>query len=384
MTRFLGRFLWAASALAAGATGALLGLCGNFTDVNDANFCPFVLEIFDLAITTGTTPTTYSPNDDVTRLQMAAFLSRTVDRALDRSSRRAALRRFWTAQNAGVVGLTTVGAGPEAAAFDGADVWVANTSASTVARVASGSGKLLEVWPGAASPSSVLIAMGRVFVTGLLTPNGSLYAIDPTQAPGSAGGIASNLGGFPREMAFDGGRIWTANFDGSVSIVTPGTSLPWTVTTVTAGFTSPFGALYDGASVWVTDANAARLRKLDANGAILQSVTVGGGPGFPIFDGTNIWVPNSLDSSVSVARAASGAVLATLTGNGLNIPLGAIFDGERVFVANEGGSVSLFKAADFTPLGSVSIGGATAPFGGCADGVSVWIVLNNAGSIARF
>ena len=62
----------------------------------------------------------------------------------------------------------------------------------------------------------------------------------------------------------------------------------------------------------------------------------------------------------------------------------AIFDGERVFVANEAGTVSLFKAADFTPLGSVSIGGGTVPFGGCADGVSVWIALNNAGSIARF
>jgi hypothetical protein len=307
-----------------------------------------------------------------------------VDRALDRSSRRAAMRRFWTAQNAGVLGLTTVGAGPEAAAFDGADIWVANTSASTVARVAAGSGKLLEVWPGATSPSSVLIAMGRVFVTGLLTPNGSLYAIDPSQAPGSAGGIASNLGGFPRAMTFDGGRIWTSNFEGSVSIVTPGTSLPWTVTTVTAGFASPFGALYDGASVWITDAGAARLRKLDANGAILQSVTVGAGPGFPIFDGTNIWVPNSSESSVSVVRATSGAVLATLTGNEVSTPIAAIFDGERVFVANEAGTVSLFKAADFTPLGSVSIGGATVPFGGCADGVSVWIALNNAGSIARF
>ena len=48
-----------------------------FTDVaptssiNDAVAC-----IYELKVTTGTTPTTYSPADDVTRAQMAAFLSR--------------------------------------------------------------------------------------------------------------------------------------------------------------------------------------------------------------------------------------------------------------------------------------------------------------------
>ena len=52
-----------------------------------------VLEIFSLGITTGTTATTYSPSENVTRLQMAAFLSRSVDGTLQRGSRRAALDR---------------------------------------------------------------------------------------------------------------------------------------------------------------------------------------------------------------------------------------------------------------------------------------------------
>jgi len=42
-------------------------------------------------VTTGTSPTTYDPGSAVTRLQMAAFLSRTVDKALQRGSDRAAL-----------------------------------------------------------------------------------------------------------------------------------------------------------------------------------------------------------------------------------------------------------------------------------------------------
>src|SRR6476469_5692261 len=99
-------------ALLGGAGSALLGVCGPFTDVAADAFCPFVLEIFTLGITTGTTATTYDPTSNVSRLQMAAFLSRTVDGVLKRGSRRTALDQFWTTQNATVLGLTTVSSFP--------------------------------------------------------------------------------------------------------------------------------------------------------------------------------------------------------------------------------------------------------------------------------
>src|SRR6478672_8051570 len=90
--------LFAAIAIAGGGTSALVGVCGPFTDVSDATFCPFVLEIFTLGITTGTTPTTYDPASNVTRLQMAAFLSRSVDGVLKRGNHRAAVNQYWTTQ----------------------------------------------------------------------------------------------------------------------------------------------------------------------------------------------------------------------------------------------------------------------------------------------
>src|SRR6478735_7048998 len=118
-----------AAALLTGAAGALLGVCGPFADVSDATFCPFVLEIFTLGITTGTTPTTYDPASSVSRLQMAAFLSRSVDGVLRRGSRRAATDKFWTPQITTTFGLTSVGAAanPYGIRFDGADLWVANS-----------------------------------------------------------------------------------------------------------------------------------------------------------------------------------------------------------------------------------------------------------------
>ena len=370
-----------------GASSALFAVCGPFTDVAADGFCPFVLEIFYLGITTGTTPTTYDPSGNVNRTQMAAFLSRTVDQTLQRGARRAALKHFWTPQNSGALGITTVGSSPVLVESDGADLWVANGGGGgTVSRVRGSDGKLLETWTGTGGAYGVLVAMGRIFVTGAMNP-GQLYRIDPTQAPGAVSTVASNLGIVPLAIAFDGSRIWTTNAGppGSVSIVTPGAAIPWTVTTVTTGFSSIRAALYDGANVWVADNGAGTLLKLDGSGTILQTVTVGIFPQLPVFDGASIWVPSFSTASVSVVRASSGTVLATLTGNGLNGPLAAAFDGQTVLITNKAGdSVSLWKAADLTALGAFGTGVSTGPLGACSDGVNFWVTLQLVNKLARF
>jgi hypothetical protein len=98
-----------------------------------------------------------------------------------------------------------------------------------------------------------------------------------------------------------------------------------------------------------------------------------------------IWVPNFADSSMTVVRARDGLVLATLTGNGLNEPLQAAFDGQRILVTNfAGNSVSLWKAADLTPIGTLSTGASTGPYGACSDGINFWIPLQNVSQLARF
>ena len=78
-----------------------------------------------------------------------------------------------------------------------------------------------------------MIALGRVVTPGSENP-GRLYTIDPALPPGGVTTVASNLGAFPLGIAFDGARFFIANngSPGSVSIVTPGASIPWTVTTV--------------------------------------------------------------------------------------------------------------------------------------------------------
>ena len=77
------------------------GICGQFTDVAVSDvFCPFILQAFNLGISNGTSPTTFSPNDLVPRSQMVTFFDRSVDFTLHRG-RRTAIGRTWIATSAG-------------------------------------------------------------------------------------------------------------------------------------------------------------------------------------------------------------------------------------------------------------------------------------------
>jgi hypothetical protein len=297
------------------------------------------------------------------------------------------MRQFWLSKGSNVLGLTTVGGAPSACVADGADIWV--SAGSQVHRVRASDGKLLETWIGfAGTARDLLAAMGRVLTVSI---PGNLYTIDPSQPPASGATlVASNLGGTPFGIAFDGTHVWSANLgtgtigSGSISIATPSPTIPWSTTTVTVGFSNPRAVLFDGSNVWAVEFQGPIL-KLDSSGVVLQTVTVGADPVEPVFDGANIWVPNSANNSVSVVKASSGAVLQTLTGNGLNVPTQATFDGERILVTDlAGNSVSLWKAADLSPLGSFLTGLNTNPIAACSDGINFWVALNNTGQLARF
>jgi hypothetical protein len=381
--RFLGIGLVMAAVLGGAASG-LFGTCGPFNDVAADSFCPFVVEVFTLGVTTGTTATTYDPTSGVNRLQMATFLSRSVDGVLKRGSRRAPLQQFWTTGSDANLKLMPIPKTPREIASDGWDLWVVSNPAGRVTRVRGSDGKLLGTWNVGAVLTAVLPARGRVFVT----TAEALLMLDPT--PPSYTEVA-NLGDDNNlALAYDGGRIWVTGLSNPIKIVTPGATIPWTVTTVTTGFSFPTYLLYDGANIWCVDAPG--LLKLDANGGILQTVTMPMAEAHrPVFDGTNIWAPNGGSNTVTVVRASTGAVLATLTGNGLNVPDGAAFDGQRVLVTGFQMGVSLWKAADLSPIGNFSLDPVSTgqPFCVGSDGVNFWLGLrtpeaNPSDNLARF
>ncbi|HET7451959.1 MAG TPA: S-layer homology domain-containing protein [Thermoanaerobaculia bacterium] len=363
-----------------------------FNDLGSTTFCAEIAEAYFSGLTNGTTPTTYAPSNNVTRQQMAAFVTRTLDQSLLRGSRRAALNQWWTSTphyDQASLGLATVGSGPKLLASDGADLWVANFTDKTVSRIRASDGKSLGTWTGANGAFGVLVAMGKVFVAGA---GGTLYMIDPTQAPGAVTNVAT-LVSVPVGIAFDGNNIWTSNegAPGSVSIVSPGSTTPWSVNSVSTGFGTLVGIVFDGTHIWVTDQGGTpgKLIKLDSGGAILQQVTMGNGPSYPAFDGHNIWVPNQGDNSLMVVRASDGSILKTFSAgngnqNGLNNPNQADFDGQRILVTNQNGGLSLFKATDLSIIGNPATPGVTIPFGVCSDGTNFWVSFSSSSAIGRF
>jgi hypothetical protein len=388
--------------LAGGASRIVQDQCGPFSDVTPG-FCPFVLELYSLGVTVGTSPTTFSPDDPLTRGQGAVFVAKGVNQALARSSRRAALGQWWTMNphwNLGL-GVTVVGAIPLQPACDGTDVWTPDLGAGTVSRVRASDGKLLETWTGADSPTYALAAMGRIFVTARTGDesgfHGTLYAIDPSQPPGAVSVVANTLWNEAEGVAFDGTNLWVVSSGdvlttkgGALSIVHPGPTYPWSFDTIKPNVFLPHGGIaYDGTNIWFCD--GPQLKKMDSAGNLLQAVDLGHNSKFVVFDGHNLWVTTQ-EPYVVVVSASDGTVLGTLTGNGLNASVGVAFDGERIAVTNSGDenggqTVSLWRAADFEPLGSFPTVSDpnTRPYGVCSDGLNFWVTLyDSPGHLARF
>jgi hypothetical protein len=211
----------------------------------------------------------------------------------------------------------------------------------------------------------------KAFTSTALTPVGS-----------NPGGVAN----YPAGIAYNGEYLMLSSFSGSNSGGVTIYHVPsHGKTTVTTGFSDPWGVIYDGNAFWVTDVGDNQIKRLNVNGQIQQSIVLGSHSYQPIFDGANIWIPCRDQNLVIVVKASNGSVIALLPGNGLSGPVSASFDGERVMIVNNlGNSVSLWRASDLSPLGSVSTGANTSPSGVCSDGRNFWITLSATNKLARF
>jgi hypothetical protein len=367
------------------------GTCGGvtitlpFADVQGNPFFCQIAQAFFTGLTNGTSATTYSPAANVTREQMAAFITRTQDSTLKRGSRRAAAGQWFTPQHVGVLNTTPLGTDPSMNCFDGEDIWAANFSSNNVTRVHASDGRVLGTWTGAILAHNTIAAAGFIYVTGLEIP-GRIYRIDPTQAPGAVTEVANNVGDGPRSITYDGLNLWTANEGTAPGLgsITRYNIVTDTATTFGLGFNQPVGIVFDGTHLWVVDLGDDALYRVNpADGTILETLAMGAitsTPAIPVFDGANIWVPVTNELKV-VSTSTPARLLATLTGNGLgSTNLAAAFDGERIMVTNRAGTtVSLWKASSLTPLGNLNLGAGMNPQGVCSDGLHFWIAVDSSG-----
>ena len=258
-----------------------------FTDVGgvaDA-FCKGILEAYVLGVTRGTSATTFGPNQLVDRMQMATFLQRSIDQGLRRSNRRMALGQWWTSTEvAPLQKISLPGSGPVGfCKSDGERIWVGN--GRRVQSVLARTGELeadLDVGSLGFNDNigGILVANGRLVVVDPIAQ--AVTRIIPSAAAPYGIFVSYQQSYAPNNLIYDGARVWTANYSsGSIAIISVVNGAPMVPGTVVGGFTSPIDVVYDGSNVWVAEAGGAnRIRKLDANGAVLQTVPVGAGPAY--------------------------------------------------------------------------------------------------------
>jgi hypothetical protein len=103
------------------------------------------------------------------------------------------------------------------------------------------------------------------------------------------------------------------------------------------------------------------------------SFPAGNFPAGLAFDGENMWVVNNGDDTVTKLRASDGAILGTFPVG--SKPSDAVFDGANLWVTNsQSASVTKLRASDGTALGTFPVG--NQPAGAAFDGSNIWVVNN--------
>ena len=239
------------------------------------------------------------------------------------------------ASTGATVGTYPVGTNPGAIAFDGTNIWVANSQSSSVTKLLASTGATVGTFTDPVGPPTGLAFDGTNIwvlnnagysaigsVTKLLASTGAAVGTYPVAAPSG--------------IIFDGTNIWVTDASQSGSSVTKLlASTGELMGTYALSGVYPGAMAYDGTNIWVANYGTGTVTKLLAStGATVGLYPVGATPSAIAFDGTNIWVTNSQGSSVTKLLASTGAVAATYTVG--SSPGAIVFDGTNIWVANEG------------------------------------------------
>ncbi len=286
----------------------------------------------------------------------------------------AQLRWYGANQSASV----TAGTAPRGVAYDGSNIWVANTNSNNVMKFDATTGALLGTYSAGGNPVALVSDGANIWVANLGTSNVTeLKAIDGTLV--GTYGVGNN----PYGIAFDGTNIWVTNSGNTVTKLLASNGSVVGAYSVGA---NPIGVAFDGTNIWVANNGGDSITLLRASdGTVLQtySLASGSSPYALTFDGTNIWIVNEGNSTVSAVHPGGGSSLQVVgTYNVGYAPMGATFDGNNVWVANLGdNTVTKLRAGDGTVLGTYTTG--SGPCGIAFDGANIWVANRAAGTVSK-
>lgn len=155
------------------------------------------------------------------------------------------------------------------------------------------------------------------------------------------------VGRRPVALAWDGTHMWVANYlDNNVIRIDKDDQVV-SVFGPNSGIQSPVALFYDGAHIWVVNQGGGitpgTVTKIEIGNTVnvLGSYRVGVFPTAMTWDGDYIWVANGRGNSVSVLDSFSGQLVKEIPVN--LFPMSIVFDGIHVWVSHYDGSIALIR-----------------------------------------
>jgi hypothetical protein len=349
------------------ATRAFAQNCGPFADVPANNiFCPFILQAFITSVTQGTSPTTFSPGNLVSRDQMVTFFDKGMDLTLRRGTIRTAIGKTWFPSSTAGGISTDVGGAVVDIVSDGHFLWVGRNDGK-ILKVNVADRRTLEQWSLTSGlPRKLGLFAGLVWIA---DDQGALHFFDPAKAAGNATvlfGAGTVAAGFPA-LAFDGTNVWLSSSSGTKMLIyqvsaSSGFSF-------NPGASNVLGQVFDGTNMWVLLANATILKMTiptaaAAVPAMQETVALPGNvtDSRMLFDGNNIWIPSGFGTIFVVRPTTNQAALASSVVKNeavpdVGFPYVASFDGENVMIGGvNNGTVALYKSTDTLRIRTIVTG----------------------------
>jgi streptogramin lyase len=262
--------------------------------------------------------------------------------------------------------------GSIALAFDGTNVWVANSATDNLTRVnaATGSTTTFALPAGASGPRDVLfdgvfLWTANYYSDNLTRINLSSMAMTNISAPTMNG---------PAALADDGDDIFVVN-NLANSVTKVSGSTVFTVA-LPAGATAPSDIVFDGQNLWTSNSgtnNLTRLNTTTLSGTNVALPAGATGPAAITFDGVFLWTANTTTNNITRIPT---------TGSGTNFPLpagasgpvGITYDGRDVYVAASA-TDNVVRVRTATGAGiALPVVAADFVYDVISDGTRVWAV----------
>ena len=285
---------------------------------------------------------------------------------------------------------------PTGISSDGTNVWIANSGDGTVSQYNIADGANVNTITVGDDPTGVYSDGQYVWVTN--TGDGKVTVLNASDGSYAFNSDASpiQVGNDPTGIISNGSQVWVTNTsDGTVTEMGVSVGAVSVIATDVVG-SGPAALAITGGDVWVDDAGDGTVDQVDdSTGALLQTINVvddsgiqsqtvptGAWPSAVSSDGTDVWVTNNTDDTVSEFDARTSSLLQTIAVG--NDPNAVSSDGTHVWVLNAGdGTITVLNASD----GSYAFGTQSAPITDSdgptsisSDGTHVWIV-NGDGTI---